>query len=717
MTQRAKAETKPLSSLEGDILDHGQITDEDRLYERTIRTIHVLCTSQFPLRSLPTLLSLQFENGLEVSFDHISVGTPGEGGLTDWLQAGANIFLRDERDKASSTVMSVLFPQGVPFGAMGDGSNDRSQREQEAIVHRFLGPDGRPYNTFADLAELDLTKSVDGHSPDAQCITACYSNSFSRYNLHEGFVHMSDWAKALVAGSFDGASVMLGSQNGVVAKLAVEAPQTIWIHAAAHVTQLALGEAVGHLEYYVNWRATVQEVYVYYRLSGKKAFGLSEVASVLDVGLLVLKGSHGIRWAAADERAVRALLQDLPAIVVDLEVTAKRELGINFSTLTPSESFLNKKFDQKFDGKKWKATVLSFEKKDNAAADVFTLGYRDGKRLTMPKAELVSHFTKETDQLLEDSRWVLRSKLLQFRFAHFTSFMLDFYAVAAKLSCSLQGNMVNVFDMVKSVNKASAALATLKGKAAENEVAFLAECSKDLDADVYKSACHLEEGEQGRELVKVDRLLMCDALSGHLETRFTKVLDTPEINAFAVFDHRKWPALVPKEPIEVFGKPEISLLFDHYSGFFGDTSKDEVLREWLELKREILQAQGLISRKFTDLWPHMIVQFGDDYPHVLRLAAFVLLLPVDTSECERIFSLMNNIKSNDRSRLSQANLRNLMLWHYHGKKFTLQNFPWLSILKEFKLLTPNRKRQKHTAFTRAGPSSANAPVVVSVGPA
>ena len=246
MTQRAKTETKPLSSLEGDILDHGQITDEDRLYERTIRTIHVLCTSQFPLRSLPTLLSLQFENGLEVSFDHISVGAPGEGGLTDWLQAGANIFLRNERDKASSTVMSVLFPQGVPFGAMGDGSNDRSQREQEAIVHRFLGPDGRPYNTFADLAELDLTKSVDGHSPDAQCITACYSNSFSRYNLHEGFVHMSDWAKALVAGSFDGASVMLGSQNGVVAKLAVEAPQTIWIHAAAHVTQLALGEAVGH---------------------------------------------------------------------------------------------------------------------------------------------------------------------------------------------------------------------------------------------------------------------------------------------------------------------------------------------------------------------------------------------------------------------------------------------------------------------------------------
>ena len=32
------------------------------------------------------------------------------------------------------------------------------------------------------------------------------------------------------------------------------------------------------------------------------------------------------------------------------------------------------------------------------------------------------------------------------------------------------------------------------------------------------------------------------------------------------------------------------------------------------------------------------------YGHVLRLAAILLLIPLDTSECERIFSLMNNIK-------------------------------------------------------------------------
>ena len=84
-----------------------------------------------------------------------------------------------------------------------------------------------------------------------------------------------------------------------------------------------------------------------------------------------------------------------------------------------------------------------------------------------------------------------------------------------------------------------------------------------------------------------------------------------------------------------------------------------------------------MGRKFNDLWPHVLVQYGDTYGHVLRLAAIlhVLLIPLDTSECERIFSLMNNVKTADRSSLGQANLRNLMLWHYHGKKFALEKLP------------------------------------------
>jgi len=59
---------------------------------------------------------------------------------------------------------------------------------------------------------------------------------------YEGFLHLSDWKKAAVGGSFDGASVMLGSQHGTAKLLkdTVETHLTI-THAAAHVEQLALG--------------------------------------------------------------------------------------------------------------------------------------------------------------------------------------------------------------------------------------------------------------------------------------------------------------------------------------------------------------------------------------------------------------------------------------------------------------------------------------------
>ena len=52
----------------------------------------------------------------------------------------------------------------------------------------------------------------------------------------------------------------------------------------------------------------------------------------------------------------------------------------------------------------------------------------------------------------------------------------------------------------------------------------------------------------------------------------------------------------------------------------------------------------------------MLLQFGDEYKLVLRLVVVALIVPGDTSECERIFSLMNNIKTVDRARMGQRTL-------------------------------------------------------------
>ena len=171
---------------------HGTITSEENLYFVTIRTVHTICKEQMALTKMLPLIELQHATGVMVSYKHGgsgSQGALGEGALTDWLHAGAVVFMRRMRDRASNSIMASLFPSGIIFGSLGDGSNDRSLREQEASVLRFIGSDGLPYNTLHSLLELDLTDSTDGRSPDAKCITAAYVRSYEQ--LQEHTVHTS----------------------------------------------------------------------------------------------------------------------------------------------------------------------------------------------------------------------------------------------------------------------------------------------------------------------------------------------------------------------------------------------------------------------------------------------------------------------------------------------------------------------------------------------
>ena len=107
--------------------------------------------------------------------------------------------------------------------------------------------------------------------------------------------------------------------------------------------------------------------------------------------------------------------------------------------------------------------------------------------------------------------------------------------------------------------------------------------------------------------------------------------------------------------------------------------------------------------KFHDLWARMLVQFSKEYPLVLRLVVIALLIPADTSECERIFSLMNDIKTSERESLGQEVLRNLMHWHIEGKdekgkEMALKDVPTMAILNEWRAMaTPGPRGEAPTA--------------------
>ena len=107
------------------------------------------------------------------------------------------------------------------------------------------------------------------------------------------------------------------------------------------------------------------------------------------------------------------------------------------------------------------------------------------------------------------------------------------------------------------------------------------------------------------------------------------------LEAFSIFDVRKWPA--DKDVLKDSYIDGIKLLYKTYKIFYAEEETEEmVLEQWEDLKAEI-NVPTLRTLSFHQLWANMLVQYADEYALVLRLVVISLLIPADTSECERIF--------------------------------------------------------------------------------
>ena len=278
----------------------------------------------------------------------------------------------------------------------------------------------------------------------------------------------------------------------------------------------------------------------------------------------------------------------------------------------------------------------------------------------MAKAELVERLTSDADheRLEGNARWRLRLKLVDWRFVAFSAFMLDVHDELAILSKSFQSNSLLVFDISKNVNKTLRVLQKLRDEPGVNEKLFWTEVKKDVSADVLRT-CQLSDGEMGRLSFKFDRKQVLDALNDHLIERFQKVLDNPVLKSMSAFDHRYWPP--DGSDLTGVNDEQIGDLHEAFRGFFEESeTKATLLEQWNEMQSAILKNPGLRGRRYHELWSHMLVHFHEEYPLPLRLVAIALIIPADTSECERIFSLMNDIKTAERSSMATVTLKHLM---------------------------------------------------------
>ena len=148
-----------------------------------------------------------------------------------------------------------------------------------------------------------------------------------------------------------------------------------------------------------------------------------------------------------------------------------------------------------------------------------------------------------------------------------------------------------------------------------------------------------------------DRLYLCRHLAGALFERFKSGLSDLVVMAFSVLNHKYWPYvdLTQEKPdylaLDVYGANEMSLIIENYNNFFPDVSGKQVHDEWTSIKRLIVKKSSLMLMPFKQLWARMLSMFTAQFPLILRVVAIAMTFTTDTSGCERLISLMNDLQT------------------------------------------------------------------------
>ena len=80
-----------------------------------------------------------------------------------------------------------------------------------------------------------------------------------------------------------------------------------------------------------------------------------------------------------------------------------------------------------------------------------------------------------------------------------------------------------------------------------------------------------------------------------------------------------------------------------------------IQQEWECFKADLLRGdigiERIASSSHSEFLRFMRMHYQERHPWFLRLVLIILLVPIGSAECERMFSLMNRLKTDLRSRI------------------------------------------------------------------
>jgi len=217
---------------------------------------------------------------------------------TNSAKSFVHFIAEEERGRMTKEYANAKF-----LAVLSDGSTDSAVVEEEIVYVRFAVA-GKINTHFVSLQPVQKA--------DAETISQAVSTAIS-VNVDP------DWKDKLVAIATDGASVMLGKDNGVVKKLKGDRQHVISVHCMNHRLELSFKDTASKNAGHQKLQQLLLWLYLFYHKSALNRANLKNSYASLNMKPLMPTRTDGTRWVGHLWRALDHFLKGYRAIIQHLE--------------------------------------------------------------------------------------------------------------------------------------------------------------------------------------------------------------------------------------------------------------------------------------------------------------------------------------------------------------------------------------------------------------